>query len=135
MKTKTYNLKALAKKRLTLAIAFLAIAIAILVINPNYQIGNIRILNTLLIATIVLLAIAIRDYYFLKEIKYDERTQMIMLNASKATLATLIYSSIVLMLIGTIQKISIDLATSTIITLFAIIFIHKFFYWHFNKKM
>jgi len=134
MKTKTYNMKKMAKWRFLIGGLSLIIGFALLFLNPSLKLGLIMIPSFLITVGIILILVGLKSYSITKEIKYDERTQLIILQATRTTFAAIIYASLVTMLVGTIQKISVDLMTISLITLFAIIITYKLSYLYFNKR-
>jgi uncharacterized membrane protein len=134
MKTKTYDMKKLAKSRFIIGTIALVAGIILIFTNPDLKLGQIMIPNTLFTMGIILIIISFKNYYIIKEIKYDERDQLIALKSSNITLSVIIYASIIGMLIGTIQKVPIDLMTTSAIILFGTIIIHKLSHYYLNKK-
>ncbi|PLX27670.1 hypothetical protein C0583_00315 [Candidatus Parcubacteria bacterium] len=134
METKTYNMKSHAKYRFVIGGLSLLSGIILLITNPGLTLGNIMIPNTLVTLGIILIAFGFRGYFFVKEIKYDERTQIIALRSSKAVLLIIIYAAMIAMLAGTVQKIQVDLATASAIILFGTIISHKLFHIYYDKR-
>lgn len=134
METKTYNMKSHAKYRFIVGGLALLVGIILLIVNPGLTLGNIMIPNSLFVMGVVLITFGFKGYLLEKEIKYDERTQIIALKTSKAVLSIIIYGSITTMLIGTIQKIQVDLMTISAIILFGTIISYKLFYKYYDRK-
>lgn len=134
MKTKTYNMKFHAKHRFIIGGLTLLVGIILLIIKPSLTLGNIMIPNSLIVMGIILIILGFKGYFFVKEIKYDERTQIIALKSSRVVLSIIIYTTITTMLIGTIQKIQVDLMTISAIILFGTIIIHKLVNMHYDRK-
>lgn len=134
MKTKTYNMKSYAKYRFIIGGLTLLTGIVLLIVNPSLALGNIMIPNSLIVMGVILIIFGFSGYFFVKEIKYDERRQIIRLKSSRAVLSIIIYIAIVTMLIGTIQRIQVDLMKVSATILFGTIIIHKLFNIHYEKK-
>jgi len=134
MKTKTYNMKSHAKYRFIIGGLALLSGAILLIVNPGLVIGSMMISNTLIVMGIILIILGFRGYFFEKEVKYDERIQIIALKSSRAVLSIIIYTSITTMLIGTIQGIQVDLMTISAIILFGTIIIYKLFYKYYDGK-
>ena len=134
MKTKTYNMKENAKYRFAIGTIALLFGILLILTKPDLKLGQIMLPNTLIIIGIIMIIVGLKNYFITKEIKYDERTQFLMLKAATATLSTLIYIMIITMLIGTLQRAQVDLAIFSSIILFGTIIVYKLFYWRYDKK-
>jgi len=134
-KTKTFNTKEQAKWKFVFAISFLILATVLEVSGyGNLRLGQMYFSAWLYMVGIIALIIAIKNHFYGGEIKYDERTQLLMLKASKKTFAILIYVAIGLMFMGTINPMKVDLMTIASVVLFSIIIMYKFFYWRLSKK-
>ena len=112
----------------------LAAGIILIVLSPETKLGQITLPSTLITLGAVLIAIGMLNTFIRKEIKYDERDQIIALKSSNITLSIIILVSAITMLIGTIQDISIDLMITSATILFGIIIIHKLSHYYLNKK-
>ncbi|MBU1046580.1 DUF2178 domain-containing protein [Patescibacteria group bacterium] len=134
METKRYNMKKRSKWTFITGGIILLTAIVLLFLDIEFTLGQLIIPNTLITIGLVSIAISLKNYFITKEIKYDERDQLIILKSSKNTLAILIYIASISMLIGTVQKISVDLMLVSSVLLFGTIIIYKISYNYFNKK-
>lgn len=134
MKTKTYDMKKLSKWKFLFAGILLTVGILLIIFKPGYSLGQLQVSNCLIVAGIILIIFGLKGLFSGGKIKHDERTQMIILKSSKATLTTLIYVLLAMIVIGTAQRIAIDLVLFSSVTFFTIIIVYKLYYWHFNKK-
>jgi hypothetical protein len=134
MKTKKYDMKKRGKWMLPIGTLILILGIALMLTKPEIKLGELMVTNTLITMGLTLLAIGILNIFIRKEIKYDERDQLIVLKSSKIVLSIIIYASIIGMFLGTIQKISIDLLTASIIILLGTIIIYRISHYYLNKK-
>ena len=135
MKTKIYDMKKRAKWLFSIGILFIFVSIILEAFNTgDLYLGRIDFIAWSLNVGLIFVVISIVNYFFRKEIKYDERSQKIILESSKKTFALLIYVSIISMLIGAFYSIDISLYAASSFVLFFTIIVYRIYYWILNKK-
>jgi len=135
MKTKTYDYKKNAKYRLIMGLIFFIIGIILNITKPEQAvIGTLTFANWLMLTGVVLVVIGVRNHFYGRILKIDERYQKIINKASSTTFATIIYLCFTMFIIGMVKPIQIELSIAASWVLFTIIIVYRISLWYYNKK-